>query len=229
MSTSGNSHTTPPGQGGDGVRVVAKARPARRAALFYKLLAVVLVGAGIACLLQLPKTPRAVAGTGAETPVREARDAGQPAGSTDAMPTARRMPAPLEDPVDLPSRDRDDIAAWIRPGDPEPTVAEVIDALHHVGIRSGIAAFNPPGTSPPLEGLAVPEDYELPEGYVRHHQVTDEGEPIEAILMFSPDYTFHDDQGRPIQVPENRVVPPELAPPGLPLRRVRIPSSKVPD
>ena len=111
----------------------------------------------------------------------------------------------------------------MRPGDPEPTAAELIDALRHAGVHSGIAAFNPPGTSPPLQGLAVPDDFELPEGYVRHHQVTDDGEPIEPILMFSPDFDFHDADGRPIAIPEDRVVPPELAPPGFPKRQVKIP------
>lgn len=69
----------------------------------------------------------------------------------------------------------------------------------------------------------MPEDFELPEGYVRHYQSTDEGVPIEPILMFAPDFTLLDANGRPIALPDNRVVPPELAPPGLPRRRVRIP------
>lgn len=223
MTASGNKHAPPSGKDGEGVRVVRKPRRGYRAGLLYTPLAVVLVGAGIVWLLQPSQPPREAAGGGPAQSADAADDARPPAAAGTA-PKARRMPAPLEDPVDLPSRDPDDIAAYIRPGDPEPTVAEVIDALHHAGIRSGIGAFNPPGTSPPLEGLAVPEDFELPEGYVRHHQVTDEGEPIEAILMFSPDYTFHDAQGRPLAIPDNRVVPPELAPPGMPLRRVRIPS-----
>ena len=122
----------------------------------------------------------------------------------------------------MPSNDPDDLAAYFQPGDPEPTGAEVIEALHEAGVRTGLGAFNPPGTSPPLEGLAVPADFKLPQGYVRHHQVTDEGVPIEPILMFSPDFTLLDGQGRPIAMPADRVVPPALAPPGLPLRRVRV-------
>ena len=35
------------------------------------------------------------------------------------------------------------------------------------------------------------------------------------ILMFHPDYEFVDDNGDPIELPENRIVPPELVPPGL--------------
>lgn len=122
----------------------------------------------------------------------------------------------------MPRNDPNDLAAYFQPGDPEPTGAEVIEALHEAGVRTGMGAFNPPGTSPPLEGLAVPANFPLPEGYVRHHQVTDEGEPIEPILMFSPDFTLFDAQGRPIAMPADRVVPPGLAPPGLPRRRVRI-------
>lgn len=120
-------------------------------------------------------------------------------------------------------RDPNDLASYIAPGQPEPTMGEVIATLREHGIRTGIGAFNPPGTSPPLVGIAVPEDVPLPEGYVRHHQVTDDGQPIEAILMFSPDHEFHDAAGRPIDIPEDRVVPPHLVPPGLPIRRIVIP------
>jgi hypothetical protein len=133
----------------------------------------------------------------------------------EASPAERAIarPAPQGDPNDL--------ASYFRPGDPVPSTANLIKAMNEAGIRSGIAAFNPPGTSPPLEGLAVPPDFELPPGYVRHHQATDEGGTIEPILMFSPDLVLRDAQGRPIPLPANRVVPPELAPPGLPLRWVR--------
>ena len=51
----------------------------------------------------------------------------------------------------LPGDDRNDIAAYFHPGDPEPTGAELITALNEAGVHTGIAAFNPPGTSPPLE------------------------------------------------------------------------------
>lgn len=123
----------------------------------------------------------------------------------------------------LPGDDRNDIAAYFHPGDPEPTGAELITALNEAGVHTGIAAFNPPGTSPPLEGLAVPEDFDLPEGYVRHHQATDDGQVIEPILMFAPDFALTGADGQPVDMPDNRVVTAELAPPGLPLRQVRIP------
>jgi hypothetical protein len=41
---------------------------------------------------------------------------------------------------------------------------------------SGIALFPPPGTKPIKQGVLVPEDFELPPGYVRHYQATDDGE-----------------------------------------------------
>ena len=128
----------------------------------------------------------------------------------------------------LPSTDPDDIASYFRPGDAEPTMAELIEALRDSGVREGIAAFNPPGTQPLLGGIAVPPDFELPPGYVRHHQVTDDGVDVEPILMFAPDVQFFDEQGRPIAIPDDRVVPPELAPPGLPIRPVDLPTEDGP-
>ena len=104
-----------------------------------------------------------------------------------------------------------------------PTIAEWIQKLRDAGIDSGIAAFNPPGTRPPLIGLAVPEDFVLPKGYIRHHQTTDDGQPIEAILMFDANDPPVDGAHRPISVPEDRIVTPELAPPGFPIRRIVIP------
>lgn len=125
------------------------------------------------------------------------------------------------DPSSMRSNDPNDLAAQFRPGDPEPTGEELIAALHASGVRTGLGAFNPPGTSPPLTGLAVPPDFQLPDGYARHHQVTDEGVPIEPILMFAPGFTLRDAQGRLIALPANRVVPPALAPAGFPVRWVR--------
>ncbi len=207
--------TPPSSPDGDGVRVIAKARTARRSALPWALAFAGVVAAVVAWRLLAPPAavrPAADVAVAGVDPVKTV---------TPAPPRTASRPAPQPD--ELPNGDPNDLANYFRPGDPEPTGAELIGALHDAGIRTGIGAFNPPGTSPPLEGLAVPEDFELPEGYVRHHQSTDEGESIEPILMFAPDFTLYDANGRPIAMPENRVVPPELAPPGLPPRRVRIP------
>ena len=116
-----------------------------------------------------------------------------------------------------------DLSDFVNPGE-KPTMAEVIDRLHQAGVQTGLGAFNPPGTRPPLVGLAVPDDFVLPEGYVRHYQATDDGQRIEPILMFSPDHPFFDAAHRPIAIPKDRVVPPELAPPGMPIRRIVVPA-----
>jgi hypothetical protein len=120
-----------------------------------------------------------------------------------------------------------DISDFINNGE-NPTMAEVIDRLHQAGVHAGLGAFSPPGTRPPLVGLAVPDDFVLPEGYVRHYQATDDGQRIDPILMFSPDHPLFDTAGRPIAMPKDRVVPPELAPPGLADRRIVIPAPTEP-
>lgn len=158
--------------------------------------------------------------------------ASTPASGTGAAVDASGMPADAgngqaiaSSTSPMPNEPGDttpDLKDFIPPGQ-EPPVGEVIAKLRAAGIHTGIAAFNPPGTSPPLIGIAVPEDFPLPEGFVRHTQATDDGQRIEPILMFSPDYDFYDSQGRPIQVPDNRVVPPKYAPPGLKIRMIRIP------
>jgi len=120
-----------------------------------------------------------------------------------------------------------DISIFVNKGE-RPTMGEVIDRLHQAGVHSGLGVFSPPGTRPPLIGLAVPEEFVLPEGYVRHYQATDDGQRIEPILMYSPDHQFFDAAGRPIAIPEDRVVPPALAPPGLPIRSIVIPAPTEP-
>ena len=47
--------------------------------------------------------------------------------------------------------------------------------------------------------------------------------------MFSPDHQFFDSAGQPIAIPKDRVVPPELAPPGLPIRHIVIPPPAEPE
>ena len=211
-------HTPPSEPDGDGVRVVPK--PSRALGRWAWAAAVITL-AVVAAWLVLGRSPES-GPRPADTPPlaveHEATATANDAQSKQSMPNAT-----TQEPQAITGDDPDDLAGYFEPGDPEPTGAEVINALREAGVRTGLGAFNPPGTSPPLEGLAVPDDFKLPDGYVRHHQVTDEGVPIEPILMFSPDFVLYDANGKPIAMPENRVVPPELAPPGLPLRRVRIP------
>ncbi|WP_257385194.1 hypothetical protein [Tahibacter caeni] len=243
MNGSGPDRTTPSVEDGDGVRVIRERRSMFSTATVVKVLAATLVVAGIATVVLSPRSSRTIVARGSDA------DAAPPAvtatlaaaeppavASTPATAAATRLPqhdaaAPAmsttsRNPDDLPSGDPNDIATYVSPGEPAPTMTEVIQALHDLGDHTGIGAFNPPGTNPPLPGLAVPEDFDLPPGYVRHHQVTDEGEPLEPILMFSPDGKFVDASGREIAIPENRVVPPELAPPGLPIREIAITAAK---
>jgi hypothetical protein len=146
------------------------------------------------------------------TPARDAR----PGASAPATPRIPRVRDPNGDQTP-------DLADYINDGE-KPTMNDVIARLHAAGIHTGLGAFNPPGTKPPLVGIAVPEDFALPPGYVRHYQATDDGQRIEPILMFAPDYQPTTADGRPIAVPKYRVVPPELAPPGLPIRRIVVPA-----
>lgn len=185
----------------------------------------VYLGAALACvaaaalLLWPSETPRP------EAPARPTKAATLPI-ATPALRAAIQPPlavasASAPDQTSPPP-DHDDLAAHV-PAGQAPSMAQVIQRLHAAGVHTGLGAFQPPGTRPPLVGLAVPEDFALPDGYVRHHQATDDGQRIEAILMFAPDRQFVDAQGRVITVPPDRVVPPEWAPPGLPLRRIVVP------
>ncbi|HEX2547396.1 MAG TPA: hypothetical protein VHL79_21105 [Ramlibacter sp.] len=163
-------------------------------------------------LAAVPPVAPAAASTVVST-AAEAAPAQRPNVPPPAIPRTRE---PGGDPTP-------DLSDYVNPGE-RPTMPQVIERLHQAGVRTGLGAFNPPGTRPPLVGLAVPENFALPEGYVRHHQATDDGQRIEAILMFAPDRQFFDAAGRPIAIPADRVVPPEMAPPGLPVRRITIPA-----
>jgi hypothetical protein len=215
---------------GDGVRVTEHGSRRSRSALFYKVFAVMLAGAGAGAGYWLIGTPASPDAGNRDTRNTEIADIDQPASDRPDIATMQSAAlqttaVPRRDvtpPVE-PGRDLSlDLAQVIPPG-VEPTAAEVIDELHKAGIHSGIGAFNPPGTSPPLIGLAVPDGFELPEGYVRHFQATDDGQRIEPILMYSPDFDFFDAAGKPIAIPPDRVVPPGMAPPGLAIRRIDIP------
>lgn len=136
-------------------------------------------------------------------------------------------PEPVAEPRIWRQRDPDgdqtpDLADYVNQGE-RPGMAEVIARLQAAGVHSGLGAFSPPGTRPPLLGLAVPEDFVLPAGYVRHYQATDDGQRIEPILMYSPDRPPLDAQGRPLPTPADRVVPAAQAPAGLALRQIVLP------
>ena len=208
---------------GDGVRVQRKGRlsPRRVEDLLGATVGAVLLGAiAIAMWWPTPAARREMAS--ASAPQNERRSITEASrvhvDRLAASAFASYGNGPLPQP---PSGDPPDLASYFRPGDAVPETANLIEALRDAGVREGIAAFNPPGTSPPLAGLAVPDGFELPSGFVRHHQSMDDGTLIEPILMFSPDLVLRDAQGRVIPLPENLVVPPGMAPPGLPLRWVQ--------
>ncbi|WP_394540840.1 hypothetical protein PRJ39_10165 [Lysobacter enzymogenes] len=217
MTERNRAQASPSRADGAGLRVIAKPVQARDGRRWGAACVAVAVAGALAGWWLWPARG---ANAGGMPPARAQHD--EAAARVGGSPPAADA-APRPEPPAMPSNDPDDLAAYFRPGDPEPTGAQVIEALNQAGVRTGIGAFNPPGTSPPLAGLAVPDGYELPTGYVRHHQVTDEGVPIEPVLMFAPGFVLRDARGQPIAMPQDRIVPPELAPPGMPQRKIEIP------
>jgi hypothetical protein len=132
-----------------------------------------------------------------------------------ARPVARPV-QPAAKP-ELPKHMQDQLEAV-----PEEVLAQLPEGLYEMPKPgegpTGMMLFPAPGTDPIKKGIIVPEGFELPPGYVRHYQTTDDGEQLPAILMFSPDKPPLDANGQPMKVTENGIVPPELAPPGLPVR-----------
>lgn len=228
MSASTREHAAP-SVDGDGVRVIRTVGTTRAG---WAIVVLVLIAAGSAwfTLRPSPRPPQPISppiASGMPIPPPVSADvASVPPAPRPIAVSASAASVPdriTPSPADWRTGDANDLATYVSPGDPEPTGAELIQALRASGETAGIAAFNPPGTSPPMVGLAVPEDFALPQGYVRHHQVTDDGQPLEAILMYSPDYVLRDAAGRVIPMPDDRVVPPDMAPPGLPIRQIEIP------
>jgi hypothetical protein len=202
---------------GDGVRRL-EARGVRMVVRLFAL-AVGLVSLGVVVAVvairlsdarrtePVPAGPPARPVAGSSTPARE------------AATVAPAAPVPAAASV-TPRRKR--------PAPAEPEGEEATFTLPAPGERTGIAVFPPPGTKPIKRGIVVPEGFELPPGYVRHHQTTDEGRPLPPILMFHPDFEFVDPRGEPVRVPEDRVVPPEMAPPGLPIQLLDVPDGREP-
>ncbi len=206
----------------DGVRIVEHASRRRVVGAGAVLIALVVVATGVAVL---------VLGRATESRERDvAVEPRVPLEDTGAVPQAA-TPAPVASAPGARPRRRAErkaaaaaAAAARADQQGELDARDVIPMLQAAGEREGIAAFPVPGTDPPKAGLIVPEDFVLPEGYVRHYQATDDGERLPAILMFHPDYEFVDAAGAPITLPEDGVVPPELAPSGLPLETLDVPA-----
>jgi hypothetical protein len=129
-------------------------------------------------------------------------------------PTGRAAPAPAARAAG-PAQPEAQLPA------PEPAPEEALPMPSDT--PTGIALFNPPGTKPIKRGLVVPEGFELPPGYVRHYQTLDDGRQLPAVLTFHPDAQPKDAAGNPVEVGPDRLVPPELAPPGMPVEVLEVP------
>ena len=190
-----------------GVRLV-EAPAVRRAAQLLLLGAalICLVAAGAIVVIRLPH-PAVQSAPGGGVPdlaaTRPSPDPSRPPLASRVKALRITRPAPAPPPA---------------AGRPELEAKDVIPGLIASGETGGIAVFPLPGTKPVKRGIVVPEDFALPEGYVRHYQMTDDGRQLPPILMFHPDYQFVDERGAPVPLPEDRVVPPDMAPSGLPIR-----------
>lgn len=207
----------------DGVRIVQHGGARRVVVLgIASIVLVVLVTVGAVLLLDRRATVDVATTTPAVVDVPAASDTPAP-----AKPVATAPPRDVRPRLKRSERKAAAAAAAAaQKDDGELDARDVIPMLQAAGEREGIAAFPVPGTDPPKAGLIVPDDFELPEGYVRHFQSTDDGERLPAILMFHPDYEFVDGAGNAVPLPADGVVPPDLAPPGLPLETLEPPDRK---
>lgn len=223
----------------DGVRIVPVSGARRLPWLIIGAVALPVVGTLLAVTFIRASAPPSARSVPAPAVVDVARAEAAPAVERAAA-GAPRAPSPSPNGahvvprriVTAPVADPGGLGASPKPAperspERELDAGDAIRALREEGIHTGIAAFGLPGTSPPKSGIVVPEDFPLPEGYVRHYQSTDDGQQLPAILMFHPDYDFLNERGEVVQVPDDRIVTPDMAPPGLPLQKLEIPERKV--
>ena len=150
---------------------------------------------------------------------RETAVAAAPADRAPDPPLAANAPERPGSSVRLRERAHLDEPAAAREG----TGRSGDDAGTGATTPTGIALFPPRGSDPVRVGLVVPDGFELPEGFARHYQVTDDGQELPPILIVHPDYELLDAHGRPVPRPEGGVVPPELAPAGMPIHELVVP------
>ena len=152
------------------------------------------------------------------TPVTLGR--GEPTANEGPAPGMAARPAEGAGPADEPDKEEA----------PQGHEAEAPWGMKQPGEgRTGTDLFPAPGTKRIKQGIIVPDDFPLPEGYVRHYQATDKGQMLQAILMFHPDYKPLNADGSPMPLPEDRVVPPDMAPPGLPIEILQVPKDAYAD
>jgi len=209
---------------GDGVRVVNDDRSGRilRVLLVASAAVAVVTAVIIVAVRRTPSGVPSAENTRPATPTTPLAPA--PTGPEARAPRAIDPHAePVVRAVDRLRARRRAAAAAPEGARPELDARDVIPYLRSRGATTGIAAFEPPGTDPPKAGIVVPDDFPLPEGYVRHYQADDDGNQLPPILMFHPDYEFVDETGTPVALPDSGVVPPELAPHGLAIRMLDVP------
>jgi hypothetical protein len=203
--------------GVDGVRIASDDGAARSIALLVLAVAMVALAAGL--LLeglpdQVPDEPTSRRSAPASAQVAANDAAGIPPESVTRTATKPRLaPRQMSEEATLRALQRAEARGTIDVGEP--------------GDRAGIAAFPPPGTKPIKRGIVVPDEFELPPGYVRHYQTTDDGRQLPAVLMFHPDFELVDAAGNAIPLPADRLVPPDLAPEGLAIQLLDVPEPQI--
>jgi hypothetical protein len=213
----------------DGIRIMRTS--GLRSSVLLLALAIALVGVALYLLFRpmldtrSPQRPIERSGAIVTAPKRVVQPAARPFAPVRpaARDSADTRPGEAEEPVASPEEGEGEQV--VADGEAEQDALEAPDSGDE---PTGIALFPPPGTDPPKSGIIVPEGFELPPGYVRHYQTTDRGEQLPAILMFHPDYRPVDEHGEPIPIPENRIVPPEMVPPGLEVEILAVPEDLIP-
>jgi hypothetical protein len=210
----------------DGVRTIAGSGVRR--SVWLLLAAMTLVGVAILLVIR-PAIQQTFTAPAAVRPSDASADARAP-GATAAPRQAPRQSAPAVAQAHPP--DGGAPSERLAPATPPARAPAPDSAPAATGERggqqtrdepTGLALFPPPGTKPIKRGIVVPDDAELPPGYVRHYQTTDDGQQLPPILMFHPDYQPLDEHGQPVPVPDDRIVPPEMAPSGIPARMLEVP------
>jgi len=195
------------------------------AALALVGLAIVLVVRPILAARRATAAAERATRVAAAPPGQVSAPVGPPPRRSDVRPVRRAPPAARDATGEVPADDRQRTDPSGASG--EAAAAQAGDGDGEAPL-SGIALFPPPGTKPIKPGIVVPDDFELPPGYVRHFQTTDDGQQLPAILMFHPDFEWVDAAGQRIALPADHVVPPDLAPPGLPIKMLAVPDNHVP-
>ena len=168
----------------DGIRVFDEG-PNRRAARVRRVVTI----AAIVTMLVVVVTTTALVELRRESAVPADRAVSIPSRETPSSAPKKVVRAPSTPRQDVPASEpaREPAPTGAGPGAAPPSTATgadrsleglvrgVYEGLAAHGDGEGIAVFPPKGTNPPKSGLVVPEDFPLPEGYVRYYQVTTRG------------------------------------------------------